>query len=189
MKRQYDTKDAARILREGGTILYPTDTIWGIGCDATNARAVKKVYAIKERLNEKSLIILVKDREQLEKYVESIPDLAYDMMESINDPLTIIYPGARNLAPNVAASDGTVGIRIPKDDFCLELLQAFGKPITSTSANLSGDPSPVSFSKISDAIKNAVDYIVPFEETGIRMPRPSTIIRIDPDGNIQIIRN
>lgn len=189
MNTQYDIKETVRVLQAGGTILYPTDTIWGIGCDATNAKAVEKVYGIKERLSEKSLIILVSDLEALKNYVESIPELARDMMDSITDPLTIIYPGARNLAPNVAAKDGSVGIRIPKDAFCQELLKAFGKPITSTSANLSGAPSPVSFSKVSPVIIKAVDHVVPFGETGIRMPRPSTIIRIDPGGNIQIIRN
>lgn len=182
-------KETVEVLRAGGTILYPTDTIWGIGCDATNARAVDKVYAIKERLTGKSLIILVPDQDELKKYVESVPELAFDMMESITDPLTIIYPGARNLASNVTAEDGSVGIRIPRDPFCQQLLKAFGKPITSTSANLSGFPSPVSFSKISPAIIQAVDHVVPYEETGVRMPRPSTIIRIDPEGNIQIIRN
>jgi L-threonylcarbamoyladenylate synthase len=189
MSTQYDVKETVKVLQAGGTILYPTDTIWGIGCDATNARAVKKVYAIKKRLSGKSLIVLVPDIDVLKHYVESVPELAFEMMESISDPLTIIYPGARNLAPNVAAEDGSVGIRIPRDAYCLELLRAFGKPITSTSANLSGSPSPVSFSKISSSIIEAVDHVVPCEETGIRMPRPSTLIRIDPDGNIQIIRN
>lgn len=189
MSQQFDVRDAVRVLHEGGTILYPTDTIWGIGCDATNARAVRKVFAIKERLKEKSLIILVRDLEQLRNHVEHVPELAIDIMESINDPLTIIYPGARNLASNVAAPDGSIGIRIPRDNFCQELLSAFGKPITSTSANVSGDPSPVSFSKIKQAIREAVDYVVPFEEKSIRMPRPSTIIRIDAEGNIHIIRN
>ena len=189
MGEVFDIREVVKVLQHGGTILYPTDTIWGIGCDATNPKAVEKIFAIKERLANKSLIILVDSLETLKQYVTEIPDLATDLMDSITDPLTIIYPKARNLARNVPAPDGSIGIRIPKDNFCLELLRAFGKPITSTSANLSGSPSPVSFSKISPEIQEKVDYIVPVRESGIRMPRPSTIIRIDPEGSIQIIRN
>lgn len=177
------------VLRQGGTILYPTDTVWGIGCDATNEQAVNKVFAVKQRVGGKSLIVLVDSIETLKNYVEDIPEMAFDLMESITDPLTIIYPGARNLAPNVPARDGSVGIRIPNDPLCQQLVRALGKPLTSTSANLSGSPNPVSFSKISPEIRRAVDFIVPDYQARVRMARPSTIIRIGKDGTMEIIRN
>ena len=182
-------QDILQVLRNGGTILYPTDTIWGIGCDATNERAVKKVYNIKARVQQKSLIILVDSLETLGHYVESIPAVAIELMKSIHDPLTIIYPRARNLASNVIAEDQSIAIRIPKDDFCLTLLKDFGKPITSTSANLSGMPNPLFFSQISPEIIKAVDYVVKGSQPGISRPKASSIIRVNDKGDIQIIRN
>lgn len=187
--KKYNLQEALQVLKKGGTILYPTDTIWGIGCDATNEQAVKKVFHIKERVQKKSLIILVDSLETLGKYVVSVPPVTLDLMQSIHDPLTIIYPRAKNLAPNVIAEDQSIAIRIPKDDFCQALLKAFGKPITSTSANLSGMPNPLFFSQISPEIINAVDYVVKDSRTSISHPRASSIIRIHDNGDIQIIRN
>lgn len=184
-----EIKKVIDVLNLGGTILYPTDTIWGIGCDATNARAAEKVYKLKGRVPQKSLIILVESVEKLKEYVVEIPEMAADLIESVTDPLTIIYPGARNLAKNVVAEDHTIAVRIPRDEFCQALLKAFGKPITSTSANRSGDPSPLSFSKIPLEIINGVDYVVGINQHRVNRPKVSTIVRINEDGEIQILRN
>jgi L-threonylcarbamoyladenylate synthase len=184
-----EIKKVVEVLNLGGTILYPTDTIWGIGCDATNARAAEKVYKLKGRVPQKSLIILVESVEKLKEYIVEIPEMAVDLIESVTDPLTIIYPGARNLAKNVVAEDNTIAVRIPRDEFCQELLKAFGKPITSTSANISGHPSPLSFSKISSDIISGVDYVVNLNKDRINRPKASTIIRISDSGEVQILRN
>lgn len=184
-----EIKKIVEVLNLGGTILYPTDTIWGIGCDATNSRAVDKVYKLKGRGHKRSLIVLLESVEQLKEYVGEIPELAFDLIASFSDPLTIIYPGARNLARNVMADDQTIAIRIPRDDFCQALLHAFGKPITSSSANRSGEPSPLSFSKIEPAILEGVDYVVKTNQDRINRPKPSTIVRINEVGEIQILRN
>ncbi len=186
---KYDFSRVEEVLKEGGTILYPTDTIWGIGCDATNPRAIEKIYKIKERMLQKSLIILVDSVEMLSRYVEDLPELALDLITSVSDPLTVIYPKARNLAKNVIAKDGTIAIRIPNDHFCQEMIRNFGKPVTSTSANVSGEPNPLSYSQISPKIKNAVDYVVKVNQHRINRPKPSTIVRINKEGEIQIIRN
>lgn len=184
-----DIQKAVEVLKDGGTILYPTDTIWGIGCDATNARAVEKVYRIKKRLEHKSLIILVDGLDMLRQYVASVPEMAADMIESIREPLTIIYDKGCNLAKNVPAADGSIAIRIPRDTFLIELIRTFGKPITSSSANLSGGANPISYSRIDAEIREAVDYICTTNQQSFHMARPSTIIRIDAEGQIQIIRS
>lgn len=189
METQDNISEIVRVLGSGGTILYPTDTIWGIGCDATNAKAVSKIYRIKVREPGKSLIILVDSIATLKLYVDELPPMAIELMDSIPGPLTIIYPKGKNLAKNVLAADGSIAIRIPADDFCQKLLAAFGKPITSTSANISGDPSPMTFGKISPKIFEMVDYVVKTNQSGISAPKASTIIKIKPDGDIQIIRS
>lgn len=186
---QDDIKTALEVLQKGGTILYPTDTIWGIGCDATNAKAVEKVYKIKYRSPQNSLILLANSPEMISKYVVEIPDLALEIIQSIKDPITIIYGKVRNLAKNLIPSDGTIAIRIPRDEFCLELINAFGKPITSTSANLSGDPNPLSFGKVNQKIKDEVDYVCTSNHSRINAPKPSIIVKINEDGQMQIIRN
>ena len=186
---QYNFDAVIKVLKSGGTILYPTDTIWGVGCDATNARAVERIYKIKLRDPGKSLVILVDTVEMLGRYVEQIPDVALELIERIRDPLTIIYPAARNLAKNSLASDGSIAIRIPVSDFCRELIQRFGKPIVSTSANISGDPSPLTFGKISEKIISIVDYVVELSDQVAASPKPSTIIKITPGGDMQIIRS
>jgi L-threonylcarbamoyladenylate synthase len=180
---------AAKVLMAGGTILYPTDTIWGIGCDATNYKAVTKVYAIKGRLTEKSFIILLDKPEKLLTYVERVPDIAWDLLKSIETPLTVVYPNAKNLAKNVVASDGSIGIRIVKDDFCRRLISYINKPIVSTSANLSGDPPPLIFSNISREIISKVDYVVAVNKNRLLELKPSTIIKINEDGEYIVLRN
>jgi len=181
--------NATKVLTSGGTILYPTDTIWGIGCDATNASAVEKIYKIKKRIESKCLIVLVTDIEMLKEYLVSFPDMAMDLINSLEQPTTIIYPKAKNIVKNVMAADGSVAIRIVKDEFCKQMITLFGKPIVSTSANISGEVAPVSFCKISEEIINSVDYIVKHERNKLKQMKPSTIIKLHDDGEYEIIRH
>lgn len=177
------------VLRKGGTILYPTDTIWGIGCDATNQKAVDKVYQIKNRELQKSFIILVSSVEMLADYVNEIPTIAFDIIDSVSEPLTIIYPHAKNLSKNVIAQDGSIAIRIVKECFCHNLIKEFNKPLVSTSANLAGEPSPVTFSTISEIIQESVDFIVPIENKQIKQTKPSKIIKLGGNTEFEIIRS
>jgi L-threonylcarbamoyladenylate synthase len=177
-----------QILKSGGTILYPTDTIWGIGCDATNPKAVEKVYAIKQRAESKSLIILVDTFDKVSEYVKKVPDVAYDLVKNIDTPVTIIYSDARHLAHNVIASDGTIAIRVVNDSFCQQLIGRFGKPIVSSSANVSGAETPLFFSNIAKQIINDVDYTVSINRGKINHIKPSTIIRLHENGEFLIIR-
>ncbi|MBC35570.1 MAG: threonylcarbamoyl-AMP synthase [Bacteroidetes bacterium] len=179
---------SVKLLKEGKVILYPTDTVWGIGCDATNAKAVEKVYKIKKRVESKSLIILVEDESRLAGYMQDVPDIAYDLIDSVDKPLTVIYPNAKNLAKNVIAEDKSIAIRVVKNEFCQELLRQFRKPIVSTSANVSGEPTPVTFHKISQEVKDAVDYVVEVERDSLNQVKPSTIIKLEADGTFKIIR-
>lgn len=188
MIMEEEIKKALEVLKEGGTILYPTDTVWGIGCDATNKDAVAKVYKIKEREESKSLIVLLDNEQKLNKYLNDVPGVAWDLIEFTEKPLTIIYPGARGLAPNAIAEDGSVGIRITKDEFCKKLIYKFNKPIISTSANISGKPTPRNFSEIPDAIKKGVDYVVNYRQHEKNNPPPSTIIQLQMNGEFKIIR-
>ncbi len=183
-----EIENALKVLREGGIILYPTDTVWGIGCDATNESAVAKVNEIKGRSADKSLIILLDNDNNLQSYVTEIPDVAYELIEYAENPLTIIFSGAKNLAKNVINGDGTIGIRVVKHKFCEQLIQRFRKPIVSTSANLSGQPTPRYFDEISDEIINAVDYVVDFEQELSEVKKPSTIIKLGPTGQFEFIR-
>ncbi len=176
------------VLQNGGTILYPTDTIWGIGCDATNPVAVERVYRLKLRTETKSMIVLLADPGQLAGFVDPVPEVTRDLMQSIQKPLTIIYPGARNLASNVIAADGSVAIRIVRHAFCRDLITAFGKPVVSTSANLSGMPAPLTFREISTEILSGVDYTVEEGRDTAGEVKPSTIIRITGSGEFEIIR-
>jgi len=182
------------ILKKEGTILYPTDTVWGLGCDATNEKAVEKVFNIKRRNESKSLIILVDSLEMLQQYVDEIPDTLLEMFEMFEKPTTVIYKNAKSvsgcgnrLASNVIASDNTVGIRIVQDPFCKELIKQFGKPVVSTSANISNMPTPKSFKEIDISILGAVDYVVNLHHDKIA-DSSSSIIRIDEKGEIEIIR-
>ena len=175
-------------MREGGVILYPTDTIWGIGCDATNEDAVRRVYEIKQRQDSKAMLVLVDSSVKVDFYVRDVPEVAWDLIDLADKPLTIIYSGARNLAANLLAEDGSVGIRVTNEDFSKRLCQQFRKAIVSTSANISGQPSPKNFSEISEEVKSAVDYIVGYRQEEMSNPRPSSIIKLDKGGVIKIIR-
>lgn len=183
-----EIKKACQVMREGGVILYPTDTIWGIGCDATNEEAVRRVYEIKRRADSKAMLVLVDSAVKVDFYVQDVPEIAWDLIELADKPLTIIYSGARNLAPNLLAEDGSVGIRVTSEEFSKRLCQQFRKAIVSTSANVSGQPSPQNFSEISEDIKAAVDYIVDYRREETTQAKPSSIIKLDKGGVIKIIR-
>ncbi len=183
-----EINNALKVLQKVGTLLYPTDTIWGIGCDSTNKKAVDKIYDIKNRDKTKSLIVLIDSVDKLEDYVVNIPDITYDLINNINRPLTIIYPKAKNIATNVMADDGSLAIRIVKDDFCKELIKQFGKPIVSTSANFSGEPTAVHFKQISETLKSKMDYIVSIFHNEIKEIAPSQIIQLTTDNSFKVIR-
>jgi L-threonylcarbamoyladenylate synthase len=183
-----DLQKALDVLRSGGCILYPTDTIWGLGCDATDPKAVENIYRIKQRVESKSLIVLVSSFEQVRNYVDRVPEVAWDLLKCIENPVTVIYSNAKNLAPNVVAEDGTIGIRIVKEEFCIELLRHLGKPIVSTSANISGEPAPVTFSHITKEIIDNVDYVVKYKQQIFTQSKPSTIIRLLETGEYIILR-
>lgn len=179
---------ALEVLRKGGVILYPTDTVWGIGCDATNEEAVAKVFEIKRRSGAKSLVLLASDMDMVAKYIREIPQIAIDLVEVNDAPMTIIYPGAQYLAPNVVAEDGSVGIRIPMNDFCVQLVRKLRKPLVSTSANISGEETPSCFEEISPEIVSAVDYVVPSSFGRDATGRASQIIKLGLRGEVEIIR-
>ena len=181
-------EEAASVLRRGGVILYPTDTVWGLGCDATDPQAVARVFAIKRRSDSKSLITLVSDADMLGRYVRQIPQMAIELLEVNDRPMTIIYPGAMGLAPAVIAEDGTAGIRIPMHEFCVQLIRRLRRPIVSTSANISGLAAPSSFDQISPDIISAVDWVAdPVFEQGAT-GTASQIISVGLHGEIAIIR-
>ena len=157
---QIDIEKSLEILNQGGVILYPTDTVWGIGCDATNSAAVERIFTIKQRDEAQAMLTLVDGLDRLAGYVENVPDIALQLMEEATRPLTVIYPKAKNLAANLIATDGSIGIRIVQEPFCRQLIKAFGKPIVSTSANISGEPAAGIFDEISEEIKKSVDFSV-----------------------------
>lgn len=202
MNMKSNIEKAVRILRDGGLILYPTDTIWGIGCDARNEDAVKRVFALKRRSDSKSLVLLADSIAMIERYVEEIPPMALQLLEVNDAPMTIIYPGARvahpvgksgrngdGLASPCVAEDGSVGIRIPfSSQFCMELLAAFKAPLVSTSANVSGHPSPKGFDDVEQEIREGVDFVADRACEGVSTGAGSQIIKVDMDGGIKIIR-
>ena len=196
MKAEEILSEALRTLREGGTILYPTDTVWGLGCDACNAAAVARIFEIKQRSDSKSLVLLASDLDMVAKFVKEVPDIAIDLVEVNDAPMTIIYPGAVcsetgdkwHLAANCVAADGTVGIRIPLMDWCRQLVFKLGRPIVSTSANISGEPTPQRFSGIPQEIKDAVDFVVPPSVDTDSTGKASQIIKVALDGEVEIIR-
>ena len=175
------------VLKKGGVILYPTDTIWGLGCDATNAEAVKRIYDIKQRSDHKSMLVLLEDAGKIASYAD-VPDIALDLIEVADKPTTIIYPNAKRLAPNLIAEDGTIGIRITQEEVPHSRLTRFNRPLVSTSANISGEPSPRCFDEISSAICEAVDYIVAYRRNDHKPSSPSAIIKLGMRGEIEIIR-
>ncbi len=183
-----DIENCLGVLLNGGVILYPTDTVWGLGCDSTNSKAVKKLFRIKRRQESKSLILLSDNLSMVGRYVTDIPDKASQFIVSSKRPVTIIYPGAVNLADGIAAEDGSVGIRITNDKFCQQLIRMFQKPIVSTSANISGEKTPALFDEISAEIKDSVDYIVYHRRKDRRRHKPSPVIKINSDGAFTVLR-
>lgn len=186
--KQPGVKEAVQTLRDGGLILYPTDTIWGIGCDATNPDAVDRVFRLKGRDQAKSLIILLDSDHKLQSYVQEVPEIAYQLIEYTERPLTIVYSGAKNLAPNLLADDGSIGIRIVHHPFCSPLLQRFRKPVVSTSANLSGHPAPANFAEIDPAIIDGVDLVVPYGQDDPTRGAASIVMKLEPSGLFSFIR-
>jgi L-threonylcarbamoyladenylate synthase len=183
-----DINASLKVLREGGVILYPTDTIWGLGCDATNIKAVEKIFSIKARNESKSLIVLVDGESMLERYAANIPDIVFELISVSDSPITIIYPAGKNLAPGICNEDGSVGIRICNESFCSELISRFRKPIVSTSANISGMPSPANFDEIGEEVKKSAGYVVTYRQEDRQRNKPSPVIKIDKNGSFKIIR-
>jgi L-threonylcarbamoyladenylate synthase len=183
-----EIKKAVEILRNGGIILYPTDTVWGIGCDATNSESVEKIYKLKRRSDSKSMLVLVDSADRISRHVKQIPNLAADLIELSDTPLTIIYPQAVNLAPNLIAEDGTTGIRVVRHEFCKQLIFALNRPIVSTSANISGEKPPQKLNEVDDEIKNNVDFIVNSIFEGKPTYKPSAIIKLGLQNEVEVIR-
>jgi len=181
-------REVTEVLHRGGIILYPTDTIWGLGCDATNSDAVKRIFSIKRRDDSQSMLVLLDTASKLPYFVRQVPEIAWQLTEVSDSPLTIIYPGARNVAPELIAGDGSLGIRIVEDEFCSSLIARLRKPLVSTSANISGEAAPQNFMEISEKIKELVDYIVPLRQEEPDNKTASSIIKIEIDGQFKIIR-
>ncbi|MEG1607564.1 MAG: L-threonylcarbamoyladenylate synthase [Mucinivorans sp.] len=180
---------ALDVLKSGGIILYPTDTVWGLGCDATNAEAVAKIFALKQRADNKSMIILLDEADSVPRYVRQVPDVAWELWEVSDKPLTLILPEGVGLAPNLLPQEKSVAIRLVGNDFCRRLIHKLRRPLVSTSANISGEPSPLTFEQISEPIKAGVDYVVgPAMEQADATHSPSSIIRLGLGGQIEIIR-
>lgn len=184
-----DVRQCVASMRKGGIILYPTDTIWGIGCDATNSEAVKKIYKLKERTDTKAMIILVDSVEMLERYVAEIPEVAYQLIEAAVTPMTVVYDKGIGLAPELLASDGSIGIRVTTDPFCKALCRTLGRPIVSTSANVSGAPAARFYSEISERILSGVDYISQWRRSDTTASSPSSVIKLSSGGVIRILRS
>lgn len=183
-----DIKTAVQTLRRGGLILYPTDTIWGIGCDASNEEAVRRIFQLKQREDSKAMICLVDNANRMQRYLRQVPDVAWDLVEFAEKPLTLILDGAVNLAPSLIAEDGSVGIRVTRENISHELCYRYERAIVSTSANISGAPSPSCFAEISEEIKKGVDYIMLSRQNDLSKSKPGQIIKLGLDGQIQIIR-
>lgn len=188
MTREEDIKKAVEVLRKGGVILYPTDTVWGIGCDATNEAAVKRVYEIKKRDDSKALICLVDSDARLQRYVRNVPDVAWQLLDAVVKPTTVILDGAVNLAPNLIAEDGSIALRITQEPFSKELCYRFQKALVSTSANISGEPAAQNYCDISEDILNAVDYVCWSRRQEHKPHQPSSIIKLSEDGEVKVIR-
>lgn len=179
---------ALEVLKRGGIILYPTDTVWGIGCDATNAAAVEKIYALKQRSDQKSMLVLTDKLDNVSKHVQTVPEIAWQLLEVADKPLTLILPEARGVAENLIPEEGSIGIRVPNHEFCRQLIYKLNRPLVSTSANISGEASPTTFSEISKTIKEGVDYVVDPSVEGTPTRKPSSMIALGTGGQIKIIR-
>ena len=189
-KAEYDDdlRQAVATLRRGGLILYPTDTVWGIGCDATNSEAVAKVFALKQRAEAKSMLVLVDSVSRARNYVKEIPDVAYDMLDIADKPLTLILDNALGLAPNLIAEDGSVGIRVTNEKFSHDLCYKFMKAVVSTSANISGHPAAAIYPEIEQEIIDGVDYVVRYRRDDTKRSKPSSIVKLKADGQVTVIR-
>ena len=185
---QNELNNSIKTLKQGGLILYPTDAVWGLGCDATNFTAVEKLFKLKNREDQKTMICLVNDFNMLNYYIEEIPEAAYSILEYATAPTTIIYDKPLRVSENLIAADNTLAIRMVKEGFCAELLKRFKKPIVSTSANISGNPTPKSFQEIEDYILKGVDYVVNLKRTN-KTANPSSIIKLSNNGEVKVIRN
>lgn len=183
-----DMAEAVRVLRQGGVILYPTDTIWGLGCDATNAEAVKRIYEIKQRSDSKALIVLANSDAMISNYVENAPEVAWDVIELATKPTTIVFDKGKNLAPNLMAEDGSIAFRLSREAFSSQLCFHMRKPIVSTSANISGEPSPRIFSEIHEDIIKSADYVVQYRRNDRTPSAPSSIIKLSNAGDVKILR-
>lgn len=188
MRLEEEVKQAVEVMKKGGVILYPTDTIWGLGCDATNEEAVKRIYAIKQRTDSKALICLIDSADRLQRYVKNVPAVAWDLLDCATAPLTLVLDGGKNLATNLLAEDGSVAIRVTKEEFSRQLCWRFQKPVVSTSANISGQLSPAIFAEVTEDIRQAVDYVVGYRQTDARRATASSIIKLGEDGLVSIIR-
>lgn len=184
-----EIRKSIEVLKKGGIIIYPTDTVWGIGCDATNNKAVQKIFKLKKRMDHKSMIVLICQPENIQTVVEKVPTIAFDLMESWNKPLTIVYDNAKNLAKKLIGEDKTIGVRVSHNEFNKELIKELGHPIVSTSANYSGQPTPVFFNEIDPILLDSVDYVVDYERDNTAVVKPSTVIRIYKDGSFDVLRN
>lgn len=182
-------QDALASLKAGGVILYPSDTIWGIGCDVRQDAAIEKIWQIKQRPVEKGLIVLISKIEQLSEYVEEVPEIAWDLVEFAEDPLTVIYPKGKNVSTHLLGLDGSIAIRLVKDEFCKGLVYRYQRAIVSTSANISGSPSPINFASISVQIKDQVDYILQAPQAKQAGTKPSKIVRLGLGGEFSMIRS
>lgn len=187
-KFQQAIREAVQVLNKGGVILYPTDTVWGLGCDATNSEAVRRIFTIKRRADSKAMLSLIDAVGRVDYYFDRVPEIAWDLWEVADKPLTLILPRARNVAPELIAEDGTMGMRITHETVSNALCARLRRPLVSTSANISGEPTARCFADISEEVKQAVDYIVPLRQNEAHNPTPSGIIKVDDGGLIQVIR-
>ncbi len=188
MNCDIDIRNAVDTLRRGGVILYPTDTVWGIGCDATNEEAVRRIYQIKQRADNKAMLCLVDNANRIQRYFRRVPDVAWDLIDCATQPLTVILSGAQGVAPSLLGEDGSLGLRVTQDEFSRQICYRLQRPLVSTSANISGQSSPRYFKEISPEIIDLMDYVVQFRRGDTTPHRPSSIIKLEPDGTIQIIR-
>ncbi len=188
MNLKEEINNSVECLKAGKLLLYPTDTIWGIGCDATSSKSIQRIYKLKGRNENKGMIVLLDSTEKLERYIKKVPPIAYDLILNAKSPLTIVYPGAKNLAKNIIAHDGTIAIRIVKDEFCSDIIRKFDKPLVSTSANYSNQPTATIFDQIDDGIIKGVDHVVSVFQDRVKSIKSSTIIKLEDDGTFLTIR-
>lgn len=188
MNCEIDLKNALEVLRKGGVIIYPTDTVWGIGCDATNEEAVRRIYAIKRREDSKSMLCLVDSAHRIQRYFRQVPDVAWDLIDCATTPLTVILPGANGVAPSLLAEDGSLGMRVTQEEFSRQLCYRLQRPLVSTSVNVSGEPPARCFKEIPEDILSQVDYVVQFRRGEGAVHKPSSIVKLDVDGQVTIIR-